>query len=59
MLPSRYISTVYLPTTANCYFDTGVFPSNDLDIDAIFRTPDTGNTYLFGARNSNSNTYGE
>lgn len=56
MLPSRYISTVYLPTTANCYFDTGVFPSNDLDIDAIFRTPDTGNTYLFGARNSNSNT---
>ena len=56
MLPSRYISTVYLPTTTNCYFDTGVFPSNTLDIDAIFRTPDTGNTYLFGARNTNSNT---
>lgn len=56
MLPSRYISTVYLPTTTNCYFDTGVFPSNILDIDAIFRTPDTGNTYLFGARNTNSNT---
>lgn len=59
LLPSRYIATSCLGGT-NVYFDTGVYPTNNTNVECVFYVDDTTteayNTYLFGARNSNSNT---
>lgn len=57
-LPSGYIPCNLLGGQ-NCYFDTGVVPSSDLEIIGQFvgYVPLGSNqVYYFGARNSNSNT---
>lgn len=55
MIPSQYIAVDSLGGT-NCYFDTGVFPTNKTEIDGIFRANREYPTYVFGARNTNSST---
>lgn len=54
MLPSGYISASGLYATNGAYIDTGVYPSNTLTVDALFGK--ATNAYVFGARNTNSNT---
>ena len=51
-LPSGYthLEGLYLSS----YLDTGVYPSDDLEIEFLFSGMTSG--YIFGARNSNSNT---
>lgn len=55
MIPSNYISVNCLMTYDNrggICFDTGIKPSNDLSVNALFRV--YGKRYVFGARNTNS-----
>lgn len=61
-LPGGYIAVTYLArrqsTSIPIYFDTGIVPSNDLDINALIHTGFQNDltAYFFGARNTNSNT---
>lgn len=55
MLPSRYISATIIYGT-NFYFDTGVVPTNTMKINGLFYSFQQVARYLFGARNTNSNT---
>lgn len=43
-------------TNQNIFFDTGIIPNDDTNVDVLFSTDITKNTYIFGARNTNSNT---
>ena len=52
MLPNGYTALTGLRLTS--YFDTGIYPSADLEIEYLFTG--TGGGYLFGARKSSSNT---
>ena len=54
-LPSRYIVASALGGT-NVYFNTGVYPTNDTNVECAFFVDESCNSYLFGSRNSNSNT---
>lgn len=56
VLPKGYkpLNCVSLANTSGFYMDTGVVASSSLDIEAKFRT--TSQSYVFGARNTNSNT---
>lgn len=55
-LPSGYISADWIGG-ANCYFDTGFVTSNTLNITGLFYlNPNASATYVFGARNTQSNT---
>ncbi len=63
MLPNGYklVSTLWSnyvsSSSTNAYFDTGVYPSNTLKIDSVFKfSGSVGSIYFFGARNSNSDT---
>lgn len=53
MLPSGYIPLTGLRLTYGSYINTGVNPSSTFSIDALFSG---ASNYVFGARNSNSNT---
>lgn len=56
-LPSGYIDALGLPLTFNGHLDTGIKPSGDLEVEYLFS--DSGSStsgYLFGARNTQSNT---
>lgn len=55
MLPSKYIVANSLYAN-NYYFDTGVYPSSNMDITALFYLSGNLNGWVFGARNTNSNT---
>lgn len=55
VLPKRYIPMTSLGGT-NVYFDTGVYPTNDTNIECAFYVDESYDSYLFGARNTNSNT---
>lgn len=52
-LPAKYIVCSCLGGT-NVYFDTGEVPTNDLCITGLFYSEYAAATYLFGARNTNS-----
>ena len=58
-LPSNFIP-VNILGAKNCYFDTGVYPSDDLNITGLFYSNQASNAdgslYLFGARNTNRET---
>lgn len=54
MLPSKYIYANFVGGS-NVYFATGVLSSSDIDVFGLFLV-DAGNTYLFGSRNTNSNS---
>lgn len=63
MLPSGYIPMTSLLGGSNSYIDTGVVPSSDLNVELYFSIDKgtsaqgaTATGYIFGARNSNSNT---
>lgn len=59
MLPSQYISAEGLSGT-NCYFNTGVNPTSDMNITGLFYcSPNTTATYLFGSRRQNSTSSDE
>lgn len=62
MIPSQYIEIsdlplLYISTPVNVqhYLDTGIFPSNTLEIDLLLRYQG-GQGFIFGARNTNSQT---
>ena len=59
-LPDEYIPVFSLcKTSGSYYFDTGIYPTNDTDVNVIYAEHDylnNNNTYVFGARNTNSNT---
>lgn len=58
MLPSGYIPCVGVLPLNNSYIDTGILPKATLSVDALFSGMGyySASGYLFGARNSNSNT---
>ena len=57
-LPSGYIPMNYIGTSSSAYIDTGIYPSNTLEIEGKFSFgwQDDVSVYLFGSRNTNSNT---
>lgn len=58
MLPSGYIPCVGVVPTNNSYVDTGIYPSNTLSVDMLISGFGwyNANCYVFGSRNTNSNT---
>lgn len=67
MLPSTYepVLGIYKSPSygTNFYFDTGILPNGNTDVKVLFGTPEYAetvlqnmNTYVFGARNTNSNS---
>ncbi len=55
MLPSEYIAVSGLSLSYGAYINTGVTPSSEYTIDALFSGLPNGG-YVFGARNTNSTT---
>lgn len=63
-IPSEYVPVIAIykdsDVGVNFYFDTGIVPTNDTDVNAMFGVLNwfggSDNVYVFGARNSNSNT---
>lgn len=59
-LPDEYRPVFSLcKTSGDYYFDTGIYPTNDTNVNTIYSVHDTSataNYYVFGARNTNSNT---
>lgn len=53
MLPSRYIPMNLIYNRFGGCFDTGIYPSNTLNVKAFFNIH-LANNYVFGARNTNS-----
>ena len=54
-LPSRLIPADII-RGSNVYFDTGILPSDTLDITLMFALMSLGTGWFFGSRNTNSNT---
>lgn len=56
MLPNQYVEISDLPLrylTSQHYIDTGIYPSDQLEIDLLIRTSGTQG-HIFGARNTNA-----
>lgn len=56
MLPSDYISSKILRSTSGSYIDTGVKASSKLKLEISFGSEYNAGAYVFGARDSSSNT---
>ena len=56
MLPSDYISSKILRSSSGSYIDTGVKASSKLKLEISFGSEYNAGAYVFGARDSSSNT---
>ena len=58
-LPEQYYPILSIYKNNTRYFDTGILPTENTDVEVLFYSNIYGtnaNTYVFGARNTNSNT---